>query len=249
MNVQQEIQDGLAFLLELQANGLIAKCQLIGTASYMPERAEDVDFAVLLSDALTPACEQVGDLIDRQQPLYGFDACGDYDTKLGNWCAVRRGNLNLMLTNSGNFYNDYLKATEVCKALELTNKADRIAVCGIIRDGLKAEQVFTSAGANQQYRKLPVTRFLQTDEEWPVSEAAQNYAKAQTSGNPTDQLKAFEAGSKWTADRALVPADLRKRIILHWRFGQFADDFHQPLAKSIRADIRAMCEILQAMPE
>jgi hypothetical protein len=42
----------------------------------------------------------------------------------------------------------------------------------------------------------------------------------------------------------LIPDDLRDNLITHWQYGQFADDFDQPLAKSIREDVRFLCEIL-----
>lgn len=60
-------------------------------------------------------------------------------------CAVRRENINLMVSHDPKFFADYKTAMEVCKALKLKHKEDRIAVCQIVRDGKKAEDVFTHA--------------------------------------------------------------------------------------------------------
>jgi hypothetical protein len=108
----------------------------IGSATYMADAA-DVDFAVLL----WPGCDAMSyaEELTRRE---GFRHCGEYDSKNGTWCAVRRGNLNLMLTHDRAFYTGYLRATEVCKRLNLQSKADRIAVCQIVRDGLSAAESF-----------------------------------------------------------------------------------------------------------
>ena len=45
---------------------------------------------------------------------------------------------------------------------------------------------------------------------------------------------------------AVVPPDLTAKLIEHWKFGQFAADFDQPLAKTIREDLRQLCAMLAA---
>jgi hypothetical protein len=68
---------------------------------------------------------------------HSFEPCGDYDAEAGTWFAVRRGNLNLMVTHDRRWYEDYLLAMEVCKVLRLEHKDDRIAVCRVVRDKLR----------------------------------------------------------------------------------------------------------------
>ena len=75
----------------------------------------------------------------------GWGQCGDYDGVGGIWAAVRRENINLMVSHDPKFFADYKTAMEVCKAMKLKHKEDRIAVCQIVRDGKKAEDVFTHA--------------------------------------------------------------------------------------------------------
>lgn len=110
---------------------------LIGSAMYLPaEKVGDVDFAVLLksgNDASLACAELVRE--------HSFEPCGDYDAEAGTWFAVRRGNLNLMVTHDRRWYEDYLLAMEVCKVLRLEHKDDRIAVCRVVRDKLSADAV------------------------------------------------------------------------------------------------------------
>lgn len=125
----------------------VVRSELIGSASYMPEKANDVDFAVLLDhDCMAYAAELM------TIPNGQWIACGDYDSDKGLWCAIRRGYLNLMLTHDVGFYERYLTATEVCKALRLEHKEDRIAVCQIVRDGRKWNQTVTKAMELQHAR-------------------------------------------------------------------------------------------------
>lgn len=111
---------------------------LIGSASYLPDAA-DVDFAVLVDPALN-AVEYTDKMVAD-----GWGNCGEYDGVGGIWAAVRSENLNLMVTHDPKFFADYKTAMEVCKALNLTHKQDRIAVCQIVRDGKKADEVMTHA--------------------------------------------------------------------------------------------------------
>jgi hypothetical protein len=119
--------------------GALAEVQsfaLIGSALYLPD-AHDVDFAVLINptlNAIDYSAQMVRD---------GWGNCGEYDGVGGIWAAVRRGNLNLMVTHDPEFYKGYLTAMEVCKALSLRNKHERVAVCQIVRDGKTAEEAWS----------------------------------------------------------------------------------------------------------
>ncbi len=77
----------------------------------------------------------------------GWMTCSSYEVtdKPGDssFEAVRLGNLNLIITSDLQFYTDYITAMEVCKALHLVHREDRIAVCQIVRDGRTAAEVLT----------------------------------------------------------------------------------------------------------
>lgn len=133
IDIAAEVAAGVALIKELP---LVLDHALIGSAMYMPD-ANDVDFAVLI--------DPKHNAIDYATSMHedGWGQCGEYDGVGGIWAAVRRGNLNLMVTHDPRFFADYKTAMEVCKALKLKHKEDRIAVCQIVRDGMKAEEVFT----------------------------------------------------------------------------------------------------------
>jgi hypothetical protein len=132
-SIKEERLKGEAFLRELPE---VSEFSLIGSAMYLPaEAVNDVDFAVLLKDG-QQAIGYIGTL-----EAQGWEWCGDYDGVGGTWGAVRRENLNLMVTHDRQWYEDYKLAMEVCKVLRLENKEDRIAVCRVVRDKLPAESV------------------------------------------------------------------------------------------------------------
>mgnify|MGYP001236544418 CR=1 FL=1 len=137
-NLQATIDEGNAFLCTLSS---VAAWRLIGSAQYLPaDQVNDVDFAVLLQSELDPA-RYATNLQDT-----GWGKCSEYDQTTGLWFAVRRGDLNLMLTSDPGFYEKYLLAMEVCQGLRLAEKAQRVAVCAIVRDGLSAAEARNRAG-------------------------------------------------------------------------------------------------------
>jgi len=135
MDTKAEIAAGEALIPKLPQ---VLDFALIGSASYLPH-ASDVDFAVLI-DPTVNAVDYASQMVAE-----GWGNCGEYDGVGGIWAAVRRENLNLMVTHDPKFFTDYKTAMEVCKALNLTHKEDRIAVCQIVRDGKKAGDVMTHA--------------------------------------------------------------------------------------------------------
>lgn len=107
----------------------VERFALIGSARYLPaDQVNDVDFCVLLQ-APNQATSYAAALADS-----GWGRCGEYDNADGLWCAMRRGPLNFMLTHDAVFYSGYLLAMDVCEALRLEDKAERIAVCQLVRD-------------------------------------------------------------------------------------------------------------------
>lgn len=134
MTVAEAIQYAADMLTPLKE---VASFEVIGSASYLPDPA-DVDVLVLMAEGFD-ALVFASDLGNT-----GWGNCGNYDMMEGSWAAVRRETLNLIVTHDKRFYDAFIAATEVCKALHLTDKADRIAVCGIVRDGKKAADYKTS---------------------------------------------------------------------------------------------------------
>jgi hypothetical protein len=139
VNVQAEIDAGKALIAKLPA---VLDSALIGSASYLPN-PQDVDFAVLIGSGL--------DAMHYAEAMHeaGWELCSEYDGVGGTWAAVRHGFLNLMVTHDPKFFTGYRTAMEVCKALHLVRKEDRIAVCQIVRDGLTADQVIPWSKAPQ----------------------------------------------------------------------------------------------------
>lgn len=135
MDTKAEIAAGEALIQTLPD---VLDFALIGSASYLPN-AVDVDFAVLINPSLN-----VVDYTDAMLQN-GWRNCGEYDSVDGIWTAVRRNNLNLMVMHDPKYFTDFKTAMEVCKALHLIHKQDRIAVCQIVRDGKKADEVMTCA--------------------------------------------------------------------------------------------------------
>jgi len=129
-DLEQELRDAHAYIA---LHREVKEFALIGSAAYMPEQANDVDFALLIDADVPTFASEMG----------GFERCGDYDQGYidGQWTAMRRGNLNLMITADVDWYRKYIQAMQVCKYLKIADKIDRIAVCKIVRDGFDADQV------------------------------------------------------------------------------------------------------------
>ena len=145
MIIKDEIAAGRLLISSMHN---VIEFALIGSAMMELPEVHDIDFAVLLAPGQ--------DAIEYSMALHeaGWGVCGDYDATGGTWTAIRRGLLNLMITHDPKFFAGYKTAMEVCKALNLQHKEDRIAVCQIVRDGKKATEVITYA---QLYGPSPFT--------------------------------------------------------------------------------------------
>lgn len=136
-SLPQAIAEGAAFVASLPG---VEKFSLIGSAMYLPaDQVADVDYAVLLAPSMDKGLVEQFCQVELNEK-HGFEHCSDYDID-GSWRAMRRGDLNLMVTSDAAWFERYLTAMEVCKALRLTKKDDRILVCMIVRDGRTADQV------------------------------------------------------------------------------------------------------------
>lgn len=132
---------------------VIAFC-VAGSALYH-EDPKDLDFLVLVKDGppALPAQSIDGYGFDDDQAGTGFsgharwlfgtgwDTCsGEYDDQDDKWGAIRKDNVNLIVTVDPDWYARAKLANEVCVALKLQDKADRIVVYRVVLDGYDAEQ-------------------------------------------------------------------------------------------------------------
>jgi len=111
-------------------------CALVGSVA-MFEEGNDLDFSVLV------AVEDIKEYLtchrEEGKALHGW-AYTDYDTDgPRQWAALRKGHVNLLITNSKEHHEGNITATQVCKALDLRDKRKRIIVHRIVRDGDCAE--------------------------------------------------------------------------------------------------------------
>lgn len=105
---------------------------LIGSAVYHDD-PKDVDFLVLAKgdDFREDARWSFGP---------GWDLCaGQYDEQDDKWGALRKGDVNLIVTVDPEWFKGAKLANEVCALLKLQDKADRVAVYRVVRDGMSAE--------------------------------------------------------------------------------------------------------------
>jgi hypothetical protein len=156
VTTQQTVVEGVKLLT---GHPLVLDFQLVGSAVYHPE-PKDVDFLVLVKD-LPPRQkrsigDQLEDILDGDVPAgmgpgflcgarwaFGPDwtlCAGEYDDQNDEWGAIRRGGLNLIITIDPEWYKRAAVANEVCAALKLMDKGDRVVVYRVIRDGYTAEQ-------------------------------------------------------------------------------------------------------------
>lgn len=130
MNIAVEIRAAELLLANLPG---VRNTHLVGSASFMPEEAKDVDYAVLVHGSPTKFA---------MEHLNGFEESVEYDVpEYGTWRSYRNGDLNLIVTSDQGWFDRYVAAMETCKYLRLTDKAQRIAVCRIVRDGWPAEAI------------------------------------------------------------------------------------------------------------
>lgn len=134
INVDKEIAAGRAMLAKLPGAVDFA---VVGSAAYC-QKPHDVDFVVLVASRSR--------LADLAKALCGsgWRDCGAYGIggRVGDcWHTVRRGNLNLILTDSRRFFDGFVLSTEVCKVLRLESREDRVAVHDVVRDRKPASEV------------------------------------------------------------------------------------------------------------
>ena len=159
----------------------VTRSQFVGSYLIDPETAKDVDVLVLVSNAC---------IVTDARWSFGKDWLlpdGEYDDRDDRWCAIRKGDLNLILTNDTDWYDRAALANEVCVALGLQDKGDRIVAYRVIRDGLSA-----AAAACPWSSRGP--RALTTC--WSVGRAGFPIA---ASGLPTSTWLCLRSPCRWPA--------------------------------------------------
>lgn len=118
--------------LELRSYRIIIRDSRLVGSTYILGKGKDIDYLFL-----------VPDLYDTQERLKGRNwADGlslEYDG-LGNFFSARRGEINLLFVEDSDFYDKWLTSAEVCKALKLESRTDRVIVHRIIMDDMTAEK-------------------------------------------------------------------------------------------------------------
>lgn len=114
----------------LQEHVNIVSCEFVGSGYILDQTHGDVDVLVL---------------VDRHPDELGFDGWlyggsgSDYHDQWGSWKRVVDGiEVNMLLTNSADYYSAWCTAAEVCRFLHLSgvvvDKSRRIAIHNIIMD-------------------------------------------------------------------------------------------------------------------
>lgn len=115
----------------------VEKFDIVGSSLIEGVDPKDLDFLVLTNCSGFLGAED------------GNNACGAfgndwfppaalYDGENDTWGTLRRANVNLIVTIDPEWYARALVANEVCVALSLQSKADRIVVYRVVRDGMTA---------------------------------------------------------------------------------------------------------------
>lgn len=117
---------------------------LIGTALWAPN-PNDIDVLVLVPESYDMH------VATNTLLLQGFEMCSKYDAhsnaQTTDVLIVRRDRLNLIITRDAQHFDNFRRAMEVCAALRLERKVDRVTVCKIVRDGYDAREARSAAEA------------------------------------------------------------------------------------------------------
>lgn len=143
MNDKQLFAATVDTTIMLRDHPQVLKFQVIGSTLIEGVEAKDLDFLVL-ADAR--AFLPTGDCAEPSHVarwLFGPDwdcPAGEYDEQEDSvWGSLRRGDVNLIVTVKPEWYEGAALANEVCVALGLKEKADRIVTYRVVRDGQSAE--------------------------------------------------------------------------------------------------------------
>lgn len=133
-----DVDEMLAALLMCD---VIRSYQMVGS-TYTLGHGRDIDFAVLIPGTDIDTRPM---WIDAEWQREGSDA---YEGNV--FASYRKDDINLIVMTDETVYRKYLAAMEVCKALKLQTRRERVIVCRIVRDGMDAEQAESIAIPGEQ---------------------------------------------------------------------------------------------------
>lgn len=110
---------------------------LVGS-TYILGEGQDMDFAVLVS-CIADGMEALD--------LAGYKYTGGCSGEEDDFFTLRKGDVNVILTADEDFFDNFMSASEICKALQLTSKWQRVAVHRIIMNDEDAETAVSVAKA------------------------------------------------------------------------------------------------------
>lgn len=117
----------------LNTDPTVLMFDIVGSGLYMPD-PKDIDFVVLIDggNALTWLPSTEG---NQGSPDRAWECCGElYDDQSQLWRAIRKGDVNLLVTTDRKWFDGCAQAAAVCAALNLQSKADRVRVHRVIRE-------------------------------------------------------------------------------------------------------------------
>lgn len=107
-------------------------------SSYIVGHGKDLDIVVLVcgTEDEVPVHYQAGRRLVKAGYQSSSDGSGEGEDDFN---CYRKGSVNVMLTARSHWFQNFLMASEVCKALRLTEKWQRVAVHRVIMDDEDAE--------------------------------------------------------------------------------------------------------------
>jgi hypothetical protein len=120
----------------------VCSVRAIGSALYLDD-AKDLDVLVLVKDAAE---------FQALQEQAGFVACGAYGE--GTWSAMRNGLINLLITQSNEWFRKCTVASDVCEVLKLKSKRDRVLVFRLVRDDMALFEAKAAAAAYEESNQV-----------------------------------------------------------------------------------------------
>lgn len=91
----------------------------------------DIDNLILLSKKMQAQYKKINELLIKS----GWEIDGNYWDLGSNFWSFKKDNLNIIITYEEDFFDTFVRAAKVCKALNITDKELRIMVHDIIING------------------------------------------------------------------------------------------------------------------
>lgn len=104
---------------------------LVGS-TYILGQGADVDVLVRVADMKSFA---------QRLEAEGWIREGNASYPVGDFISMRKDDFNLLLVEEEKYFNAWKLAAEVCKALKLHFKDDRVLVHRVVRDGETVDQI------------------------------------------------------------------------------------------------------------